>query len=213
MKLNNNDKDYLSLTEKYRPNRLEDCILPKRIKSKLEKWKQKTPNHLIFCGEAGIGKTSTAIALAKEISKNNYFIINASKDNSVDFINGYFLRLVTCGSLVAEKKTIILDEADQLTEKAQTSLRRPLEEYSHICSVIFTYNYSNKIIEPLKSRCFEFDFNSLKEDEKEMQTLCSKRLKEIVKNENIQISENELNQIIQHNYPDIRKCINQLELY
>jgi replication factor C small subunit len=210
---NINNKDNLSLTEKYRPNRLEDCVLPSRIKSKLEKWKQKSPNHLIFCGKAGIGKTSTAVALAKEISKDNYHIINASKDNSVDYINGYLLKLMSCGSIFGERKIIILDEADQLTERAQTSLRRPLEEYNRVCSVIFTYNYSEKIIEPLKSRCFQFNFNSLKEDEKEMQTLCKKRLKEIIKNEKIQISEDELKQIIQENYPDIRKCVNQLELY
>jgi len=203
-----------SLTEKYRPKKLSECILPLRISNKLENWKRNKPNHLIFYGSAGIGKTSTAIALAEEISKDNYVIINASKDNSVDFINGYFLKLISCGSLVAGKKTIILDEADQLTEKAQTSLRRPLEEFSQICTVIFTFNYDEKIIEPLKSRCFQFNFNISNNDEKnEMKKICKKRLRKIIKREKINISNSELDEVVYQNYADIRKCINQLELY
>lgn len=202
-----------SLTEKYRPTKLADCVLPNKIKSKLEKWKQKMPNHLIFHGNSGIGKTSTAIALAKELSKDDYVVINASKDNSVDFINNYLLRCM-CTSLSGSKRIIILDEADQLTEKAQTSLRRPLEEYAHISSVIFTYNYTDKIIEPLKSRCFQFDFNiSDNEEKNRMKEQCKKRLKKIIKSEKINISNSELDEIVYQNYPDIRKCINQLELY
>lgn len=202
-----------SLTEKYRPTKLSDCVLPNNIKSKLEKWKQKMPNHLIFHGNSGIGKTSTAIALAKELSNDDYVVINASKDNSVDFINNYLLRCM-CTSLSGSKRIIILDEADQLTEKAQTSLRRPLEEFAHISSVIFTYNYTDKIIEPLKSRCFQFNFNISDNDEKnEMKKKCKKRLKKIINNEKINISNDELDEIVYMNYPDIRKCINQLELY
>ena len=202
-----------SLTEKYRPTKLSDCVLPNNIKSKLEKWKQKMPNHLIFHGNSGIGKTSTAIALAKELSNDDYVVINASKDNSVDIINNYLLRCM-CTSLSGSKRIIILDEADQLTEKAQTSLRRPLEEFAHISSVIFTYNYTDKIIEPLKSRCFQFNFNISDNDEKnEMKKQCKKRLKKIIKNEKINISNDELDEIVYMNYPDIRKCINQLELY
>jgi replication factor C small subunit len=202
-----------SLTEKYRPTKLSECVLPNKIRSKLEKWKQKMPNHLIFYGNSGIGKTSTAIALAKELSKDDYVVINASKDNSVDFINNYLLRCM-CVSLSGSKRIIILDEADQLTEKAQTSLRRPLEEYAHISSVIFTYNYTDKIIEPLKSRCFQFDFNiSDNEEKNQMKEQCKKRLKKIIKSEKINISNSELDEIVYQNYPDIRKCINQLELY
>jgi replication factor C small subunit len=202
-----------SLTEKYRPTKLADCVLPNKIKSKLEKWKQKMPNHLIFHGNSGIGKTSTAIALAKELSKDDYVVINASKDSSVDFINNYLLRCM-CTSLSGSKRIIILDEADQLTEKAQTSLRRPLEEYAHISSVIFTYNYTDKIIEPLKSRCFQFDFNiSDNEEKNQMKEQCKKRLKKIIKSEKINICNSELDEIVYQNYPDIRKCINQLELY
>ena len=203
-----------SLTEKYRPAKLADCVLPNKIKLRLEKWKEKMPNHLIFHGTSGIGKTSTALALAKELSKDDYVVINASKDNSVDFINSYFLRCMCAPSLYTSKRIIILDEADQLTDKAQTSLRRPLEEYAHMSSVIFTYNYADKIIEPLKSRCFQFDFNiSDNEEKNQMKVLCKKKLKKIIKIEKINICNNDLDEIVYQNYPDIRKCINQLELY
>ena len=201
-----------SLTEKYRPKKLSECVLPYRIKSKLEKWKNKMPMHLIFYGEAGIGKTSTAIALAKQLAEYDYSIINASKDNSDNYINNFVTRLMSGVSLYGGKRIIILDESDRLTENAQTSLRRPLEDYGHLCSIIFTNNYDN-IIEPIKSRCFQFDFN-IKQDEKDEFYKCLKRrLRTIIKKEDINISAKELNEIIKSNCPDIRKMVNQLELY
>jgi len=201
-----------SLTEKYRPKKLSECVLPYRIKSKLEKWKNKMPMHLIFYGNAGTGKTSTAIALAKQLAENDYSIINASKDNSDNYINNYITRLMSGVSLYGGKRIIILDESDRLTENAQTSLRKPLEDYGHLCSVIFTNNYDH-IIEPIKSRCFEFDFN-IKQDEKDEFYKCLKRrLRTIIKKEDINISTKELNEIIKSSCPDIRKMVNQLELY
>ena len=201
-----------SLTEKYRPKKLSECVLPYRIKSKLEKWKNKMPMHLIFYGNAGTGKTSTAIALAKQLAEYDYSIINASKDNSDNYINNFVTRLMSGVSLYGGKRIIILDESDRLTENAQTSLRRPLEDYGHLCSIIFTNNYDN-IIEPIKSRCFEFDFN-IKQDEKDEFYKCLKRrLRTIIKKEDINISAKELNEIIKSNCPDIRKMVNQLELY
>ena len=200
------------LTEKYRPKKLSECVLPYRIKSKLEKWKNKMPMHLIFYGNAGTGKTSTAIALAKQLAENDYSIINASKDNSDNYINNYITRLMSGVSLYGGKRIIILDESDRLTENAQTSLRKPLEDYGHLCSVIFTNNYDH-IIEPIKSRCFEFDFN-IKQDEKdEFYKILKRRLRTIIKKEKINISTKELNEIINSNFPDIRKMVNQLELY
>ena len=200
------------LTEKYRPKKLSECVLPYRIKSKLEKWKNKMPMHLIFYGNAGTGKTSTAIALAKQLAENDYSIINASKDNSDNYINNYITRLMSGVSLYGGKRIIILDESERLTENALTSLSKPLEDYGHLCSVIFTNNYDH-IIEPIKSRCFEFDFN-IKQDEKDEFYKCLKRrLRTIIKKEDINISTKELNEIIKSSCPDIRKMVNQLELY
>ena len=200
------------LTEKYRPKKLSECVLPYRIKSVLEKWKNKMPMHLIFYGNAGTGKTSTAIALAKQLAENDYSIINASKDNSDSYINNYITRLMSGVSLYGGKRIIILDESDRLTENAQTSLRKPLEDYGHICSVIFTNNCDH-IIEPIKSRCFQFDFNIKKDEKDEFYKCLKRRLRTIIKKEDINISAKELNEIIKSNCPDIRKMVNQLELY
>ena len=139
----------IPLTKKYRPSKLSECVLPLRISKRLEKWKQKQPNHLIFYGNAGVGKTSTAIALAKELAPDDYIIVNASKNNDDNFINNYVSKVMRSISLYGQKRIIILDESDRLTENAQTSLRRPLEEFSHLCSIIFTFNYDDKVIELL----------------------------------------------------------------
>ena len=129
-----------SLTEKYRPAKLNDCILPLRIKSKLEKWKTRMSTHLIFYGNSGNGKTSTAtaLALAQELSPDDYIIINASKDIAVTYMNDYVAKIMRGITLYGTKRIIILDESDGLTYNAQTALKRPLEEYSHLSSVIFS---------------------------------------------------------------------------
>ena len=98
-------------------------------------------NHLIFYGNSGNGKTSTALALAQELSPDDYIIINASKDNAVTYMNDYVAKIMRGISLYETKRIIILDESDGLTYNAQTTLRRPLEEYSHLSSVIFSNSY------------------------------------------------------------------------
>jgi len=203
----------IPITEKYRPSKLSECVLPLRISKRLEKWKLKQPNHLIFYGNAGVGKTSAALALAKELSPDNYMIINASKNNDDNYINNYVSKLMGSISLYGQKRIIILDESDRLTENAQTSLRRPLEEYSHLCSVIFTFNYDDKVIEPIKSRCFEFDFNLQENEKEEMIKNLKKRLRLIIKKEKKEITNEELNLIINSKFPDMRKCLNELEIY
>ena len=203
----------IPLTEKYRPSKLSECVLPLRICKKLEKWKLKQPNHLIFYGNAGVGKTSAALALAKELSPDNYMIINASKNNDDNYINNYVSKLMGSISLYGQKRIIILDESDRITENAQTSLRRPLEEYSHLCSVIFTFNYDDKVIEPIKSRCLEFDFNLNDDEKNEVKKSLTKRLKSIIKKEKIEITNKELNLIVNSKFPDMRRCLNELEVF
>jgi DNA polymerase III delta prime subunit len=203
----------IPLTEKYRPSKLSECVLPLRISKRLEKWKLKQPNHLIFYGKAGVGKTSAALALAKELAPDDYIIINASKDNDDNFINSYVTKLMRGISLYGQKRIIILDESDRLTENAQTSLRRPLEEFSHLCSIIFTFNYDDKVIEPIKSRCLEFDFNLEDNEKDEVKKSLIKRLKIIIEKEKKDISKKELDLIVNSKFPDMRRCLNELEVY
>ena len=202
-----------SLTEKYRPTKLNDCILPLRIKSKLEKWKTRMSNHLIFYGNSGNGKTSTALALAQELSPNDYIIINASKENSVNYMNEYVAKTMRGISLYGDKRIIILDESDGLTYNAQTALRRPLEEYSHLSSVIFTFNFNKKIIAPIMSRCFSFCFNAGVDEIDETKIQLKKRLKRIIKLENIEIDNNDLKKIIEDNHLNFRNAVKELEWF
>ena len=202
-----------SLTEKYRPSKLSECVLPLRISKRLEKWKLKQPNHLIFYGNAGVGKTSAALALAKELSPDDYIIINASKYNDDNFINSYVTKLMSGISLYGQKRIIILDESDRLTENAQTSLRRPLEEFSHLCSIIFTFNYDDKVIEPIKSRCLEFDFNLEDNEKDEVRKTLTKRLQTIIRKEKKDLSKKDLDLIVNSKFPDMRRCLNELEVY
>lgn len=202
-----------SISMKYRPTKLSECVLPIRISKRLEKWKQTQSNHLIFYGSAGIGKTSTARALANEVSPDNNFYINASKFNDDNFINGYLTKLMSSISLYGQKKIIILDESDRLTENAQTSLRVPLEEFSHLCSVIFTFNYNDKIINPIKSRCIEFNFNLNDKEVTDVNNLFKKRLLKICKLEKKAITNEDIDEIVNTNFPDMRKCVSELEFY
>ncbi|MBC8435363.1 MAG: AAA family ATPase, partial [Proteobacteria bacterium] len=159
----------INLAEKYRPNKLSECVLPSRIRSKLEKLvKRKDLGHLIFYGSAGIGKTATAQALIKELSPDDNIEVNASEDNSVDFIQKTIVRGMTTISLYGNKRIIFLDEADGLTEKAQKLLRVPMEKYSKNNSLILCFNDASKIIEPIKSRCLKLDFNIKPKEEEEV---------------------------------------------
>lgn len=203
----------VNLTEKYRPSKLSECVLPDRIKSKLEKLvKRKDIGHLIFYGSAGIGKTATAQALIKELSPEDNININASQDNSVDFIEKYIVRGMTTVSLYGNKRIILLDEADGLTEKAQKLLRVPMEKYSNNNSLILCFNDASKIIEPIKSRCLEFDFNIKPKEEEEIGQGLVKRFTQICKKEGIKLTKKDIQDIIENNWFDVRKMLKTIEL-
>jgi DNA polymerase III delta prime subunit len=140
--------------EKYRPNKIEDCILPDAIKkSFLEYVKQGEIPNLLLAGTAGVGKTTIARALCEEIGCD-YIIINGSDESGIDVLRNKIKNYASSMSLTGGRKVIILDEADYLNPNStQPALRGAIEEFSSNCSFIFTCNYKNRIIEPLHSRC------------------------------------------------------------
>jgi len=203
----------VNLAEKYRPNKLSECVLPIRIRSKLEKLvSKKNIGHLIFSGTAGIGKTATAMAFIKELAPDDSTIINASQDNSVDYIKNNVVRGMATVSLYGSKRIILLDEADGLTENAQKLLRVPMEKMSSINSLIFCFNDNSKIIDPIKSRCLEFDFNIKPSEDKEIGKELLKRFISICKKEKIKLSKQELQDIIEDNWFDVRKMLKTIEM-
>ena len=197
-------------TEKYRPGRLDDIIGQSAIVDRLRAFvKEKSFPSMIFSGPAGVGKTTSAVAMAKELygdSINMAFLeLNASDQRGIEIIRGkvkeFAKTLPLTSGLV---KIIFLDEADALTSEAQHALRRTMEKYSATTRFILSANYASKIIEPIQSRCVVLRFKPLREDE--MRSYIDR----IVKGEGLEIDEKGIEALIYVSEGDLRKITNTL---
>ncbi len=157
-------------TEKYRPDTLDEVVGQEDIIERLEAFvEEESVPHLLFAGPAGTGKTTSAIALAKDLYgekwKQNFMETNASDDRGIDVVREKIKDFARTKPVNADYKIIFLDEADALTSDAQQALRRTMERYSENCRFILSCNYSSKIIDPIQSRCAVFRFNRLEEED------------------------------------------------
>jgi replication factor C small subunit len=200
--------------EKYRPNKIEDCILPDAIKkSFLEYVKQGEIPNLLLAGTAGVGKTTIARALCEEIGCD-YIIINGSDESGIDVLRNKIKNYASSMSLTGGRKVIILDEADYLNPNStQPALRGAIEEFSSNCSFIFTCNYKNRIIEPLHSRCAVVEFKIQNGQKAKMASQFFKRVEWILAQENIQYSKEVVAAVITKHFPDNRRILNELQRY
>ncbi|MCW1301703.1 MAG: replication factor C small subunit [Candidatus Parvarchaeota archaeon] len=156
--------------EKYRPNTFDDILGQRDTVEKLKAMAdRKEVQHMILSGPPGVGKTTSAIVLAKTLFgsqwSHNFMELNASDDRKLSVIQGKVKEFARSKPIDAPFKIILFDEADSLTQEAQQALRRMMEEYSGTCRFIFSVNYQNNIIEPIQSRCAIFRFKSLSEEE------------------------------------------------
>jgi DNA polymerase III delta prime subunit len=200
--------------EKYRPEKISDCVLPESIKSTFQEFANqgKIPN-LLIAGSAGVGKTTIAKALCKEVGCD-YIVINGSDENGIDVLRGKIKNYASSVSLSGGRKVIIIDEADYLNSNSlQPALRNAIEEFSINCSFIFTCNYKNRIIEPLHSRCSVVDVKIVKEDKQKLMTQFFKRVCWILDQEQIEYNKEVVAQIIAKYYPDNRRVLNELQRY
>ena len=195
-------------TEKYRPTKVSEYVFrDKHQKAQVESWiNEGSIPHLLLSGHAGIGKTTLAKVLIKELGIEEYDVleINASRENNVETVRDKiinFVQMIPFGPF----KVVLLDEADYLTPNAQAILRGVMETYSNHSRFILTCNYPNRIIPALHSRCQGYHI------EKIDQTEFTARVATILFEEHIEFDLDVLDTYVKSTYPDLRKCINVLQ--
>ena len=197
-------------TEKYRPKTISDCVLPERLKKVFQEFvdDKQIPN-LLLHGSSGVGKTTVARALCKEVGCSD-FVINGSEESGIDVLRNEVKRFASTGSLTGNgRKMVILDEADYLNPSStQPALRGMMEEFSSNCGFIFTCNYPSKIIPALHSRCTVIEFKITQSEIKESFV---ERVKYILDTENISYDKDVVVGLTDKYLPDLRRIINELQ--
>ncbi len=198
--------------EKYRPSNLSEVVGQNSVTSRLKNYvKEKSMPHLLFAGPAGTGKTTSAIALAKELFgelwKHNLHELNASDERGIDVVRGKIKEFARTAPLGEDGfKIIFLDEADALTGAAQAALRRTMEKYSRTCRFTMSCNFSSKIIEPIQSRCAVFRFKPIKAEDIE------RYLKFVASKENLTMDKEAYESLTYLAQGDLRRAINGLQM-
>ena len=209
-------KDEFLWVEKYRPQKIEDCILPEQTKKTFLEFlnKGEVPN-LLLAGPAGCGKTTVAKALCKQLGVDSYVINGSDEGRFLDTVRNNAKNFASTVSLSSEAKhkVIIIDEADNTTPDVQLLLRASIEEFSKNCRFIFTCNYKNKIIEPLHSRCAVVEFGIQGKSKQEIAAKFFGRLVDILDQERIEADKKVLAELINKHFPDWRRVLNECQRY
>jgi replication factor C small subunit len=196
--------------EKYRPQRLDDVVGHEDITSRLKRYVERDdlPN-LLFSGPAGVGKTTSAVAIAREVYgedwRENFLELNASDDRGIDVVRGRIKEFARASFGGYDYRIIFLDEADSLTSDAQSALRRTMEQFSNNTRFILSCNYSSKIIDPIQSRCAVFRFSPIDDD------AIAARIREIAESEGIETTEEGVDALVYAADGDMRRAVNALQ--
>lgn len=212
--LNVNNEQFLWV-EKYRPQTIDECILPESLKETFKEFIKsgQVPNFL-FSGTAGVGKTTIAKALCNEIGAE-FLLINGSEEGRlIDTLRTSIRGFASTVSLTDSKKVVIIDEADYMNAQSiQPALRGFIEEFSSNCRFILTCNFKNRIIEPLHSRCTCVDFKIDSKDKQQIAASFFKRATTILKAENIEFDQKVVAELVTKHFPDYRRILNELQRY
>ena len=206
-------QDYL-WCEKYRPKKIDDCVLPDRIKSIFKEFVNRGGiPHLILSGTSGTGKTTVAKALCEELNMD-YLMLNGSDENGIDTFRMKIKNYASSMSLTGNKKVIILDEADYLNPNSiQPALRGALEEFEDNCRFIFTCNYKNRLIDAIHSRCTVIDYQLKPEEKVKIATDFMRRVEFILNFEKVSFTTKVLAEFITKYFPDFRRVLNELQTH
>ena len=202
--------------EKYRPQTIEECILPESIKKTFRDFlnKGEIPN-MLLAGPPGVGKTTVAKALCNELGVDYYVINGSDEGRFLDTVRNNAKNFASTVSLSSDSKhkVIIIDEADNTGNDVQLLLRAFIEEFSSNCRFIFTCNYKNKILEPLHSRCAVIEFGIKGKEKQEIAAQFFKRINFILDAERCEADKKVLAQLINKHFPDWRRVLNELQRY
>jgi replication factor C small subunit len=197
--------------EKYRPQTLDDVYGQEDIVDRLESYiDQHDLPHLLFAGPAGIGKTTCATAIAREVYgeddwRGNFLELNASDERGIDVVRDRIKNFARASFGGHDYRIIFLDEADSLTSDAQSALRRTMEQFSDNTRFILSCNYSSKIIDPIQSRCAVFRFSPLSDD------AVAGQIRKIADREGIEMTDEGLDALVYAADGDMRRAINSLQ--
>jgi DNA polymerase III delta prime subunit len=202
--------------EKYRPQVIDDCILPDETKKTFKEFVEKgeIPN-LLLAGPPGIGKTTIAKALCNELGADFYVINGSDEGRFLDTVRNQAKNFASTVSLTgsSKHKVIIIDEADNTGNDVQLLLRANIEAFYSNCRFIFTCNYKNKIIEPLHSRCAVIDFTIKGKQKAQLAASFFQRLQTILTQEKIEYEPKVLVELISSHFPDFRRVLNECQRY
>ena len=194
------------LNEKYRPDTLEGYICKEDTKQKFDEFiKQQDIPHLLFAGKPGAGKTTIAKILVKNIDCD-YLYINATDERSIDVMRDKVGAFAAAGSF-KPLKIVILDEATHILQAGQVILLNMMETYSLTTRFILTGNYPERLIDPLRSRCQEFDLTP------PSKKIIAQHISVILDKEDIEYEIPDLVTIVNKYFPDFRKIINNCQKY
>ncbi|AKB26222.1 Replication factor C small subunit [Methanosarcina sp. MTP4] len=198
--------------EKYRPVRLDQVAGQDETIERLKSYvATKNLPHLLFSGPPGVGKTASAVSIAREIFgedlwRENFTELNASDERGIDVVRNKIKNFAKTAPIGGSGfKIIFLDEADALTSDAQSALRRTMERFSNNCRFILSCNYSSKIIEPIQSRCAVYRFRRLSDG------AIRKRLEFIAEEQGLSITEDGYEALVYVAQGDMRKAVNSLQ--